>query len=124
MRASVRFDRPIHTSMTAVCDTLRIDVDDTIAIGGPDRKGACMTSLTSAGAQLSVIVPTYNRSEALRQTLKHLARQRMPTELFEVIVTDDGSSDDNPRRGAGGGENVANQLPLPVGRGLPGRCRT
>ncbi|WFE28754.1 glycosyltransferase [Solwaraspora sp. WMMD791] len=53
-----------------------------------------MTSSTSTGAQLSVIIPTYNRSEALRQTLAHLARQRMPAEMFEVIVTDDGSSDD------------------------------
>ncbi|MDG4792828.1 glycosyltransferase [Micromonospora sp. WMMD1082] len=46
------------------------------------------------GPQLSVIIPTFNRSDLLRQTLGNLARQRMPTEMFEVIVADDGSSDD------------------------------
>ncbi|RIV40337.1 glycosyltransferase [Micromonospora radicis] len=46
------------------------------------------------GPQLSVIIPTYNRSQLLRQTLGNLARQRMPAASFEVIVADDGSSDD------------------------------
>ncbi|MDG4792829.1 glycosyltransferase [Micromonospora sp. WMMD1082] len=45
-------------------------------------------------AEVSVVIPTYNRSAALRLTLEHLARQRLPVERFEVIVTDDGSSDD------------------------------
>ncbi|GAA4690134.1 glycosyltransferase [Phytohabitans rumicis] len=44
--------------------------------------------------ELSVIVPTYNRSALLRQTLENLARQRLPADRFEVIVSDDGSSDD------------------------------
>nr|WTA70854.1 glycosyltransferase [Micromonospora sp. NBC_00855] len=53
-----------------------------------------MTTSTRNSPQLSVIVPTFNRSHLLRQTLGNLARQRMPTEMFEVIVADDGSSDD------------------------------
>ncbi|MGW5555959.1 glycosyltransferase [Micromonospora sp. NPDC003944] len=53
-----------------------------------------MSRPTRTDVQVSVIIPTYNRSQALRQTLKHLARQRLPAKKFEVIVTDDGSSDD------------------------------
>jgi len=43
--------------------------------------------------QLSVVVPTYNRAPLLRRTLESLAGQRNPPP-FEVIVADDGSSDD------------------------------
>ncbi|TDB75482.1 glycosyltransferase [Micromonospora sp. KC723] len=53
-----------------------------------------MSTSTRRGPQLSVIIPTYNRSQLLRQTLGNLARQRMPAEMFEVVVADDGSSDD------------------------------
>jgi len=41
-----------------------------------------------------VIVPTYNRRELLDFTLNSLARQDLPVEQFEVIVVDDGSTDD------------------------------
>ena len=43
--------------------------------------------------RISVIVPTYNRCGLLRQTLESLAGQRFPIDEFEVIVSDDGSSD-------------------------------
>ena len=43
----------------------------------------------------SVIIPTYNRSKLLGYTLAALARQTLPPERFEVIVVDDGSSDDS-----------------------------
>jgi len=42
----------------------------------------------------SVVVPTYNRRELLRHTLDALARQTLDPAAFEVIVVDDGSSDD------------------------------
>ncbi len=42
----------------------------------------------------SVIVPTYNASGLLRETLQSLARQRIDPADFEIIVADDGSSDD------------------------------
>jgi hypothetical protein len=41
---------------------------------------------------ISVIVPTYERPEALAVCLEALARQTVPRERFEVIVCDDGSS--------------------------------
>jgi GT2 family glycosyltransferase len=43
--------------------------------------------------RISVIVPTYNRCEQLRRTLESLAAQRFPAGEFEVVVSDDGSSD-------------------------------
>jgi glycosyltransferase involved in cell wall biosynthesis len=42
----------------------------------------------------SVIVPTRNRAQVLQLCLHSLARQTLPTDSFEVIVVDNGSSDD------------------------------
>lgn len=42
---------------------------------------------------VSVIIPTYNRKDWLRETLESLAHQTYPLEKFEVIVVDDGSDD-------------------------------
>ena len=43
---------------------------------------------------VSVIIPTYNRADSLRRTLASLAEQTYPPERFEVIVVDDGSTDE------------------------------
>jgi glycosyltransferase involved in cell wall biosynthesis len=43
---------------------------------------------------ISVIVPTYNRKATLRRCLEALAAQTLPADEFEVIVVDDGSTDD------------------------------
>jgi glycosyltransferase involved in cell wall biosynthesis len=45
---------------------------------------------------LSVVIPTYNRLPILRQCLRALEAQRIepPVERYEVVVVDDGSSDD------------------------------
>ncbi|GAA1011016.1 hypothetical protein Aple_057320 [Acrocarpospora pleiomorpha] len=43
--------------------------------------------------KVSVIIPTYNRAEMLRDTLNHLTRQDISADDFEVIVSDDGSTD-------------------------------
>ena len=44
--------------------------------------------------RLSVVIPTYNRSASLRQTLEALAGQDYAD--YEVIVVDDASTDDTP----------------------------
>lgn len=44
--------------------------------------------------RISVIIPTYNRSLLLAYTLNSLLLQQTPKSNFEVIVADDGSSDD------------------------------
>ena len=42
---------------------------------------------------VSVIIPTYNRSDILGECLSSLAAQNFPYGSFEIIVVDDGSSD-------------------------------
>lgn len=46
---------------------------------------------------LSVIVPTFNRSSVLRLCLEALGRQTAPPGSFDVVVADDGSTDDTER---------------------------
>lgn len=43
---------------------------------------------------VSIIIPTYNRKVSLLRTLESLAHDVYPLDAFEVIVVDDGSSDD------------------------------
>lgn len=42
---------------------------------------------------VSVIVPTYNRAEMLRTTIKSLAEQDYPSDRYEIIVVDNNSTD-------------------------------
>ncbi len=42
---------------------------------------------------VSVIMPTYNRSALLELTLKSIAVQRLEGIFLEVIIVDDGSTD-------------------------------
>jgi len=46
---------------------------------------------------LSVVLPTYNRADALVKVLESLETQDCPPESFEVVVVDDGSSDSTAR---------------------------
>jgi glycosyltransferase involved in cell wall biosynthesis len=46
---------------------------------------------SGAGPQISVIIPSFARPEALRRCLAALTRQTCAPERFEVIVVDDGS---------------------------------
>ena len=48
------------------------------------------------GLVASVIISTYNRSDALDQTLAALAKQDVPHTDYEVLVIDDGSTDGTP----------------------------
>ncbi len=41
----------------------------------------------------SVIVPTYNRRELLSKTIQSLLASDLPSDAFEIIIVDDGSSD-------------------------------
>lgn len=43
--------------------------------------------------EISVIIPTYNRKETLRQCLEALNTQSIESDRFEIIVVDDGSTD-------------------------------
>lgn len=46
---------------------------------------------------LSVVLPTYNRADALGKVLDSLGSQDCPPDSFEVVVVDDGSPDDTAR---------------------------
>jgi len=52
-------------------------------------------SLPVSPYPIGVIIPTYNRSEALLTCLRHLERQTWTD--FEVVIVDDGSTDSTPR---------------------------
>jgi MoaA/NifB/PqqE/SkfB family radical SAM enzyme/GT2 family glycosyltransferase len=43
--------------------------------------------------KISVIIPTYNRKELLKNTLQSLFNQNFPKDQYEIIVIDDGSTD-------------------------------
>jgi len=42
---------------------------------------------------LSVEITSYNRGHILKQVLERLAEQNYPSDRFEVVVSDDGSTD-------------------------------
>jgi len=52
-----------------------------------------MTTATDPALRLSVVIPTWNRSEVLATTLERLSAQTLRPEEFEVLVVDDGSTD-------------------------------
>ncbi len=43
--------------------------------------------------EVSVIIPSYNNRDYLVNTVKHLSRQDFPRSAFEIVVVDDGSTD-------------------------------
>jgi len=46
-----------------------------------------------SAVELSVVIPTHNRRELVREMLIALSRQFLSSEKFEVVVVVDGSSD-------------------------------
>ncbi len=57
-----------------------------------------MTEATGTGRSselcVSIVIPTYNRRDALLETLGALERVKFPSNEWEAIVVDDGSTDD------------------------------
>jgi glycosyltransferase involved in cell wall biosynthesis len=47
--------------------------------------------LNTAG--VSVVIPTYNRKDSLLRTLDSLSKQTYPSDRYEIIIVDDGSTD-------------------------------
>ncbi|KCZ72291.1 glycosyl transferase [Candidatus Methanoperedens nitroreducens] len=43
--------------------------------------------------KVSIVIPTYNRKESLKETLDSLLNQTYPEDRYEIIVCDDGSVD-------------------------------
>ena len=47
---------------------------------------------------LSVVIPTHNRKEILRRSLEALFDQTLPHESYEIVIVDDGSTDETEAR--------------------------
>jgi len=47
--------------------------------------------------KLSIIIPTYNRQKSLERLLDSIVKQTCSKKEFEVIVVDDGSTDQTKR---------------------------
>lgn len=46
---------------------------------------------------VSFVVPTYNRGKLVRKTLESICNQEYPKDIYEVIVVDDGSTDNTSK---------------------------
>ena len=60
--------------------------------------------------KLSVEISTYNRRNVLRLVLQKLSEQTYPLEQFEVVISDDGSSDGTAEMI----ESMKEAMPYPV----------
>lgn len=61
--------------------------------GTSNTKRSALTPASNFQHEISVIIPSYNNRDYLLNTIKHLIRQDLPREQFEVVVVDDGSND-------------------------------
>jgi cellulose synthase/poly-beta-1,6-N-acetylglucosamine synthase-like glycosyltransferase len=59
-----------------------------------------------AAQQISVVVPAFQASATVERCVRALSRQTVPREHYEVIVVDDGSSDDTATRAQNAGAHV------------------
>ncbi|HEY3612592.1 MAG TPA: glycosyltransferase, partial [Gaiellales bacterium] len=57
-------------------------------------RGQAAEVVTEATCELSVVIPTHDRAGLLRDALESIARQSVAHDRFEVVVVDDGSTDD------------------------------
>ncbi len=55
-----------------------------------------MTEVAHRGPRMSVVIPSYNHGHLIEQVLAAISRQTMLP--FEVVVVDDGSTDDSEMR--------------------------
>lgn len=53
------------------------------------------TVVPNSEIEVSVVIPSYNNKKYLSNTIKHLLKQDLPRRNFEIILVDDGSSDDS-----------------------------
>ncbi len=62
----------------------------------PARPSRAKSGKDSGPVEISVVVPTYNRSHILRMCLAALAFQSLDADRWEIVIVDDGSTDDTP----------------------------
>ena len=52
-----------------------------------------MSKAAAKNIQASIIIPTHNRARILKKVIESLSKQTYPADRFEVIIVDDGSTD-------------------------------
>lgn len=62
-------------------------------VSGSPLRSSTPLAVTTNAYEVSVIIPSYNNRDYLLNTIKHLARQDLPRERYEIVVVDDGSND-------------------------------
>src|SRR5258707_14079365 len=83
-----------------------------------------MNAVSGLRPRMSIVIPNYNHVDLLPEALDAIARQTMPA--FEVVVVDDGSTDES----VAGLESLATKLPWlrichhPGNRGVNAACDT
>lgn len=60
--------------------------------------------MADSATKVSVVVPTYNRARSIREAVESILAQTYPA--YEIIVVDDGSTDDTPEILAGYGDRI------------------
>ena len=60
----------------------------------PSTAAPASTGAPTGAPEISAILCTYNRAGLLREALQSLCTQTLPVERFEVVLIDDGSTDD------------------------------
>jgi hypothetical protein len=86
---------------------IRNDQSDAASVTGQKTDQPVISPAVEASA-ISVVIPTFNRAHLLSATLESLAAQSLPPDKYEVLVIDDGSTDQTRQVV----ESFSNRLPL------------
>jgi len=73
--------------------------------------------------RVSIVLPTYNRRPRLERVLAGLDRQSAPAQSFEVVIVDDGSTDDTERWLVDNRQRAYAVYPIRQANGGPARAR-
>ncbi|HJT18925.1 MAG TPA: glycosyltransferase [Nitrospira sp.] len=94
LRWAYRLEEPIAQLRKSISGGTepRMPIDS--APQSPVTAASRETKRGEAPLPLSVVIPTYNRRAILRKTLLAFASQTAKADQFEILVVDDGSSDD------------------------------
>ncbi|MBD0315194.1 MAG: glycosyltransferase [Nitrospiraceae bacterium] len=93
LRWAYQLDQPIQ-SLHTIAASGAVAAPSIASPVADNRTSQSAIPAASSAMRLSILMPTYNRRAILRKTLLAFACQTVPPDQFEVLVVDDGSSDD------------------------------
>ncbi len=74
-------------------DTYNSSIPDHLEVDAIYKPSFRKTSPSPEKIKISVIIPTYNNKNYLSNVISHLCQQDYPKEQYELIIVDDGSTD-------------------------------